>query len=108
MADPSTPPSGNGSNGGLPDGALPDGASSDGSQPGRPPRDPFRSLLRLSRSGDIARYRGGSEPAFLVNHPDLIRRVLAENCDNYSKDTFVNSMFREAVADGLLTSEGLE
>src|SRR5437879_4835532 len=72
----------------------------------RSPKDPLRSLLALSSRGDVVRYRSGSEPAFLVNDPDHIRHVLADNTANYSKATFINSMFKAAVADGLLTSEG--
>jgi cytochrome P450 len=75
--------------------------------PGRGPRDPFRSLLALTRrAGDVARYRAGTEAAFLVNNPDYIKRVLADNHANYSKATMVNSIFKDAVADGLLVSEG--
>ena len=73
---------------------------------GRPPRDPFRSLLNLARHGQVVRYRGGSEPAYLVNHPDVIKRVLVDNHTNYTKGTLVNTIFKVAVADGLLTSEG--
>jgi cytochrome P450 len=72
-----------------------------------PARDPFRFLLNLlAREGDVARYRAGSESAFLVNHPDLIKHVLADNSQNYSNDTQISKMFKTEVADGLLTSEG--
>ena len=75
--------------------------------PARRARDPFRFLTDLvRREGDVARYRAGSEPAFLVNEPDLIKRVLADNASNYSKATAINSAFKRAIADGLLTSEG--
>jgi cytochrome P450 len=79
-----------------------------GSDAGRDERrDPFRFLLRLTeRHGDVVRYRAGGEAAYLINEPDLIRRVLADNAQNYSKATFVNTVFKAAVADGLLTSEG--
>jgi cytochrome P450 len=71
------------------------------------PRDPFRSLLKLAqRHGDVARYRSGSEPAFLLNHPDHVKHVLVDRHANFDKGTLVNTMFRIAVADGLLTSEG--
>jgi cytochrome P450 len=70
-------------------------------------RDPVGALVRLAmREGDVARYRGGREPAFLVSRPEFIKHVLADNHANYSKETFINSMFKAAVADGLLTSEG--
>jgi cytochrome P450 len=76
-------------------------------RPTRPPRDPFRFLLDLVvRQGDVARYRAGAEPAFLVSDPDLIKHVLADNAANYSKATAINSTFKRAIADGLLVSEG--
>jgi cytochrome P450 len=73
----------------------------------RPPRDPFRSLTALvRRQGDVARYRAGTEKAYLVNHPDHVRHILADNASNYSKDTFINATFKRSLADGLLTLEG--
>ena len=70
-------------------------------------RDPFRSLLALSRrGGDVARYRAGTEAAFLINNPAYVKHVLVDNHENYSKGTFINNLFKQAIADGLLTSEG--
>jgi len=75
----------------------------------RPVRDPFRYLMGLARThGPVAPYRAGTERAFLVDDADLIRHVLADNHANYSKGTFINSQFKLAVADGLLTLEGPE
>ena len=43
-------------------------------------RDPFRSLLALSRrGGDVARYRAGTEAAFLINNPAYVKHVLVDN-----------------------------
>ena len=70
-------------------------------------RDPFRSLLALSRrGGDVARYRAGTEAAFLINNPAFVKHVLVDNHENYTKGTFINNLFKQAIADGLLTSEG--
>ncbi len=70
-------------------------------------RDPFRSLLALSRrGGDVARYRAGAEAAFLINNPAYVKHILVDNHENYSKATVINNLFKEAIADGLLTSEG--
>src|SRR5438270_6217936 len=86
---------------------MPDVSTEGGGE--RPVRDPFRYLMRLARTqGPVAPYRAGAERAYLVDDADLIRRVLADNHANYSKGTFINSQFKEAVADGLLTLEGPE
>ncbi len=82
---------------------TPDGAGGAGSRR----RDPFRSLRALvRREGDVARYRAGTERAYLVNHPDHVRHVLADNSSNYTKDTFINANFKAAAADGILVSDG--
>ena len=70
-------------------------------------RDPLSFFLTLTRTyGDVVCYRAAPEPAYLVNHPDYVRRVLIDNNRNYSKETYINQMFKTAVGDGLLTSEG--
>ena len=70
-------------------------------------RNPLAFFTTLTRQyGDIVRYRPAPEQAYLVNHPDFIRYVLVENSRNYSKGTYINQMFKSAVADGLLTAEG--
>jgi cytochrome P450 len=69
-------------------------------------RDPFRYLMKLATERPVARYRAGAEQAYLVSDPELIKHVLADNAANYTKDTAVNRVFKNAVADGLLTSEG--
>src|SRR5947208_2682425 len=75
----------------------------------RPVRDPFRYLMGLARKhGAVAPYRAGTERAYLVDDADLIKHVLADRPENYSKGTFINAQFKEAVADGLLTLEGTE
>ena len=72
----------------------------------RPARDPFRSLMALMHRGDVTQYRKGAEPAFLVSNPEYIKHVLADNASNYSKETYINGQFKQAVADGLLVTEG--
>ena len=70
-------------------------------------RRPLDFFLTISRTyGDIVCYRPAPEPAYLVNHPDYIRHVLVDNYKNYSKETYINQMFKKVVADGLLVSEG--
>lgn len=70
-------------------------------------RDPLAYYLSLAREyGDLVCYRPAPEPAYLVNHPDYIKHVLVDNNRNYTKDTYINQMFKAQVGDGLLTSEG--
>src|SRR5205814_3726649 len=38
--------------------------------------------------------------------PAYVKHVLVDNHENYSKGTFINNLFKQAIADGLLTSEG--
>jgi len=47
-----------------------------------PARDPFRYLMKLARERPVARYRAGTEPAYLVSDPELIKHVLADNAGN--------------------------
>ncbi len=70
-------------------------------------RNPLSFFLALVRQhGDIVCYRTAPEPAYLINHPQYIKHVLVDNSRNYTKETYINRMFKSVVADGLLTSEG--
>jgi len=63
-------------------------------------------LLRLARSqGDIASFRLGRERAFLLAHPDHVRKVLVEDADAFRKGRLMQRA-RRLLGDGLLTSEG--
>ena len=70
-------------------------------------KNPLEFYLTTAREqGEVACYRPAPEPAFLINHPEFIGHVLASHWTNYSKDTYSNRMFKNAVGDGILTSEG--
>ena len=70
-------------------------------------RDPLAYFQAIaSQYGDVVCYRPAPETAYLVNHPDFVRHVLVDNNRNYSKDTHINRIFNDVVAEGLLTSEG--
>ena len=72
-------------------------------------RDPLAFFTTLAQEySDVVCYRPTPEPAYLVSRPDFIRHVLVDNNRNYSKSTYINQMFKSAVADGLLTAEGDE
>ena len=63
-------------------------------------------LLRLAREqGDVARFRLGRQDAFLLAHPDMVRRVLVDLADRFVKGRLVQRG-RRLLGDGLLTSEG--
>ena len=69
-------------------------------------RDAPGFLLRLAREqGDVARFRLGRQDAFLLSHPDLVRRVLVDLADRFVKGRLVQRG-RRLLGDGLLTSEG--
>lgn len=70
-------------------------------------RDPLAFILKMAREyGDVACYRLGPMPAFLITHPDGVRQVLQENVKNYTKDHFSYGMVRWVIGNGLLTSQG--
>jgi cytochrome P450 len=72
-------------------------------------RDPLAFYLNLtSQYGDLVCYRAAPEPGYLVNHPSYAKHILVDNNQNYTKETYINQMFKKAVGDGLLTSEGEE
>jgi cytochrome P450 len=70
-------------------------------------QDLLSFLLELSRTGEsVIRYGGGADPAYLVNSPQGAKHALVDNAGNYTKQTRLNQMFKDAVGDGILTSEG--
>jgi cytochrome P450 len=56
--------------------------------------------------GDVALFRMGPLPLYMVNHPDGIRHILVDNKRNYSKDTPVFGLLKGLLGNGLLLSEG--
>jgi cytochrome P450 len=69
-------------------------------------RDPLSFLTRLAREhGDIVHFIVGSQHAYLLNHPDLIRDVLVNNQDCFHKGRALQRSKR-LLGEGLLTSEG--
>ena len=70
-------------------------------------RNPLQFFQGIaSQYGDIVCYRPAPEPAYLINHPDYVRRVLVDNNRNYTKATSSNLLFKKIIGEGLLTSEG--
>jgi cytochrome P450 len=63
-------------------------------------------LLRLARlQGDVASFRLGRQEAFLLSHPEHVRRVLVDDAELFRKGHLMRRA-RRLLGDGLLTSEG--
>jgi cytochrome P450 len=70
-------------------------------------KDPLGTLLECSRLGDVARIDFGPRgEAYLVTHPDGVKRVLLDNYTNYTKQTRGFNTLRVFLGQGLLTAEG--
>jgi cytochrome P450 len=70
-------------------------------------RDPLATLVAASRIGNVSRIDLGPRgEAYVVTHPDGVKRVLLENQPNYSKRTRGFDSLRLFLGQGLLTSEG--
>jgi cytochrome P450 len=68
--------------------------------------DTNRFLLRLARTqGDVASFRLGREPAFLLSHPEHVQQVLVDDAHAFRKGRLMQRA-RRVLGDGLLTSEG--
>ncbi|RLV08589.1 hypothetical protein CTZ27_07310 [Streptomyces griseocarneus] len=66
-------------------------------------RDPLSFLAGgIARHGDIFRFRPLGIPMVLVNHPDHVQHVLADNSANYDKDAFIFKAVRPMLRDGLI------
>lgn len=68
-------------------------------------RDPLALLLR-GVDHDVTRIRLGKQTAFLLNHPDLVRRVLVDRVDAHDKRTANNKVFRLVFGESLVTTDG--
>src|SRR5437588_8089584 len=68
-------------------------------------RGPLPFFQDLARYGDIVYFKLGPQPAFFLNHPDLIKEVLVTNHQNFIKGLALQRAKR-LLGEGLLTSEG--
>lgn len=62
-------------------------------------------LNQARRQGDLAGFRLGSRPAFLVSHPDLVREVLVDRAAEFGKG-YLLQRAKALLGEGLLTLEG--
>lgn len=67
-------------------------------------RDPTGFLTDLSALGDVTAFRMGKIPAYLINHPDLIRDLLVTSHSKFIKGRALQRA-KSLLGEGLLTSE---
>ena len=67
-------------------------------------KNPTDFLTKLSKLGDVSTFRVGKIPAFLINHPDLIRDLLVTNHSKFIKGRALQRA-KGLLGEGLLTSE---
>jgi cytochrome P450 len=63
-------------------------------------------LNAARRYGDMVFFDVPKNPAYFLNHPNLIKHVLLDNHRKYSKDTIQYNSLSEITGKGLLTSDG--
>jgi cytochrome P450 len=69
-------------------------------------RDPLTFFTSMARTyGDVARFTFGSQPVYLISHPDLIEDVLVTSAKKFMKGIALQRAKR-LLGEGLLTSEG--
>ena len=68
-------------------------------------KDPIGLLLEARDLGDAVPLDLGIRAGVLVNHPDLVKKVLQDNRSNYPKSILYEKM-RPAFGNGLLLAEG--
>ena len=70
-------------------------------------RDPIRFALDIwQRYGDVVRFRFLFWPAYVLYHPDQVKRVLQENHRTYSKNFPMMKVAQEIFGNGLFTNDG--
>ena len=67
-------------------------------------RNPTDFLTKLAALGDVTNFRIGKLPAYLVNHPDLVRDLLVTNHAKFKKGRALQKA-KTLLGEGLLTSE---
>jgi len=59
----------------------------------------------LTAFGDVVRWRGFFD-VYLVNHPEYVRRILAQGHENFSKRTIDYRVLARLMGNGLVTNDG--
>jgi cytochrome P450 len=70
-------------------------------------KDALGFLMELSaKYGDVAYFAAGSQPVYIVSHPDGVKHILQDQNRRYSKDTIQYNALATITGRGLLTSDG--
>src|SRR5215469_14324728 len=70
-------------------------------------RDPLQFFTDLAHTyGDMVQFRFLNHPAFFINHPDGVKRVLQDNNQNYNRDTQLWERVKLLVGNSILTTDG--
>ncbi len=56
--------------------------------------------------GDVAKFRLLKREVYLVNHPDLVRELLVQKVDNYTKRTVAFSIVKKVLGESTFTATG--
>lgn len=67
-------------------------------------KNPTEFLTKMSKLGDVSTFRVGKIPAYLINHPDLIRDLTVTNHAKFVKGRALQRA-KGLLGEGLLTSE---
>jgi cytochrome P450 len=67
-------------------------------------KNPIGFIEMLASLGDVASFKMGKMPAYLVNHPDLVRDILVVNAHKFVKGRALQRA-KNLLGEGLLTSE---
>ncbi len=67
--------------------------------------NPLEFLSELATLGDITCFKMGKQPAYFLNHPELVRDLLVVNAHKFVKGRALQRA-KSLLGEGLLTSEG--
>lgn len=56
--------------------------------------------------GDVAKFRLLKREVYLVNHPDLVRELLVQKVDNYTKRAVAFSIVKKVLGESTFTATG--
>ena len=68
-------------------------------------KDPIGFFRELRDQGDVVVIRVGSKPAYVINHPDVLRQVLVNDAARYDKGAQLDKV-RPLFGNGVATSSG--